>query len=58
MADSLVVRSKAKEFVSKRKMRLGGDAVEALSKECERILERAIERSKAAKAGTVKARHI
>ena len=58
MADLLVVRSKAKEYVSKKKMRLGGDALETLNKEIQRILDRAIERAKDAKAGTVKGRHV
>ena len=58
MADMLVVRSKVKEYVAKKKMRMGGDALDVLNKEISRLLDRAVERAKQSKAGTVKGRHV
>jgi hypothetical protein len=58
MAEMLVVRSKVKAYAAKKKMRLGGDAVSALSMEVERLVDRAAERATAAKAGTIKAKHV
>ena len=58
MAETLVVKSKVKDYVSKKKMRMGGDAIVALNKEVARFLDRAVERAKEDKKGTVKSRHV
>lgn len=58
MADMLVVRSKVRELAKKKKMNLGGDAAEALSKEVHRLVERAAERAKANRRTTIKGRDI
>ncbi|MEM7826796.1 MAG: hypothetical protein QXQ40_01055 [Candidatus Aenigmatarchaeota archaeon] len=58
MAELLVVRSKVKEFAKKKKMRFSEGAVVALSKEVEGIINKAIERAKASKRGTVQDRDI
>lgn len=58
MADMLVVRSKVRELAKKKKMNLGGDASEALSKEVHRLVERATERAKANRRTTIKGRDI
>lgn len=58
MTELLIVRSKAKGYISSKKMRLGGDAIVALNTEVLRLLDRAIVRAKDAKAQTVKGRHI
>jgi len=58
MADLLVVRSKVKEYAAKKKMRFGGDAIEALSKEVENLIDKAIERAKANGRGTVKGKDV
>ncbi len=58
MAEMLVVRSKVKDYVAKKKMRMGGDALDVLNKEVARLLDKAVERAKEAKAGTVKGRHV
>ena len=58
MGDSLVVRSKVRELAKKKKMNLGGDASEALSKEVVRMIERAATRAAANRRSTIKARDI
>ena len=58
MGEMLVVKSKIKEYIAKKKLRMGGDAVEVLNKEVARLLDRAVERAKADKKGTVKSRHV
>ena len=58
MAELLIVKSKVKDYVAKKKLRMGGDAVEVLNKEVARLLDRAVERAKEDKKGTVKSRHV
>ena len=58
MADLLVVRSKVKEYAAKKKMRFGGDAVDALSHEVATLIDKAVERAKANNRGTIKGRDI
>lgn len=58
MADLLVVRSKVKEYAKKKKMRVSEEAILALDKELQRIIDKAIERAKASKRGTVQGRDI
>lgn len=54
----LVVKSKVKEIVKKKKMSMGSDAAEAISKEVARIIDRAVERAKENRRSTIKARDI
>ena len=56
--DMLIVRSKVRELAKKKKMNLGGDAAEALTKEVHRMIERAAERAKANRRSTIKGRDI
>ena len=58
MAELLVVRSKVRDLAKKKKMNLGGDASEALSREVARLIERAAERAKANRRTTIKGRDI
>ena len=58
MVEVLVVRSKVKEYAAKKKMRFGGDAVDALSKEVAALIDKAVERAKANNRGTVKGRDV
>ncbi len=58
MADVLVVKSKVREYAKKKKMNLGGDAVEALTREVTRLVDRATERAKANRRSTIKGRDI
>jgi len=58
MAEMLVVKSKVKDYVAKKKLRMGGDAVEVLNREVARLLDRAAERAKEDRKGTVKSRHV
>ena len=58
MGEMLVVKSKIKEYIAKKKLRMGGDAVDVLNKEVARLLDRAVERAKEDKKGTVKSRHV
>jgi histone H3/H4 len=58
MAELLVVRSKVRELAKKKKMNLGGDAADALSKEVVRMVDRAAERAKANRRTTIKGRDI
>lgn len=58
MSDLLVVRSKIKALAKKKKMAMGADAVDELSKVVEKLVDRAAERSKANRRNTIKARDI
>jgi histone H3/H4 len=58
MADLLVVRSKVKEYAKKKKMRFGEEAILALNKEVATLIDKAIERAKGSKRGTVQGRDI
>lgn len=58
MAEMLVVKSKVRDYAKKKKVSFGGDAADALSKEVERLMDRAIERAKANRRSTVKGRDI
>ncbi len=58
MADLLLVRSKVKEYAKKKKMRFSEDAILALNKEVITLIDKAIERAKASKRGTVQGRDI
>lgn len=58
MGELLVVRSKVKEVAKKKKMRMGEEAVLALNKEVEALINKAIERAKASKRGTVQGRDV
>jgi ribosomal protein S20 len=53
-----VVKSKVREYVKKKKMSFGGDAADALSKEVQRVVDRAIERAKANRRSTIKGRDV
>lgn len=58
MAEMLVVKSKVREYAKKKKLNLGGDASEALSREVARLVDRAAERAKANRRSTIKGRDI
>jgi len=58
MAELLVVRSKVRDLAKKKKMNLGGDAAEALSREVSRLVDRAADRAKANRRTTIKGRDI
>lgn len=58
MADMLVVKSKVREYAKKKKLNLGGDAAEALSREVARLVDRAAERAKANRRSTIKGRDV
>lgn len=58
MAEILVVRSKIKDLVKKKKMNMGADAAEALSREVANMVSRAAERAKANRRSTIKGRDI
>lgn len=58
MAEMLVVKSKVREYAKKKKLNLGGDAAEALSREVVRLVDRAAERAKANRRSTIKGRDI
>ncbi len=58
MTEMLVVKSKVRELAKKKKMNLGGDAAEALSKEVAKLVDRAAERAKANRRSTIKGRDI
>ena len=53
-----VVKSKVRDYIRKKKMSFGGDAADALSKEVQRIVDRAVERAKANRRSTIKGRDI
>ena len=56
MAESLVVRSKIKDYV--KDMNVAGDISDALSKKCEVLIKEAIERAKANGRRTVQSRDL
>lgn len=56
--ETLVVRSKIKEYAKKKKMAFGADAIDALSKEVARLIDKAVERAKENRRSTVKARDV
>lgn len=58
MGELLVVRSKVKEVAKKKKMRMGEEAVIALNKEVDALINKAVERAKASKRGTVQGRDV
>jgi len=58
MAEILVVKSKVRALAKKKKMNLGGDAVDALTKEIVRMVDRASERARANRRTTIKGRDI
>lgn len=58
MAESLVVQSKVREMFKENDCNTGSDAVDALNKEVERIIKRAVERTKENGRKTVKAADI
>ncbi len=58
MAEALVVKSKVRALAKKKKMNLGGDAVDAISKEIIRMVDRAADRAKANRRSTIKGRDI
>lgn len=58
MGDVLVVQSKVKALVKKKKMAMSADAVKALSAEVKNLITKAIERAKANGRKTIKARDI
>jgi histone H3/H4 len=58
MGDLYVVRSKVRDLAKKKKMNLGGDAADALSKEIARLVDRAADRAKANRRTTIKGRDI
>lgn len=58
MAEALVVKSKVRALAKKKKMNLGGDAVDALTREIVRMVDRASERAKANRRSTIKGRDI
>ncbi len=58
MGELLVVRSKVKGVAKKKKMRMGEEAVLALNKEVEALINKAVERAKASKRGTVQGRDV
>jgi histone H3/H4 len=58
MADILVIQSKVRDQVKKAKLRLSGDAVEALSKAVGELIAKAGARAKANKRQTIKASDI
>ncbi|MBI2172731.1 MAG: DUF1931 domain-containing protein [Candidatus Aenigmarchaeota archaeon] len=58
MAEILIVRSKVKGLVKKKKMNMGADAAEALSREVANMVNRAAERAKANRRSTIKGRDI
>ncbi len=58
MSEALVVKSKVRSLAKKKKMNLGGDAVEALTREVVRLVDRASERAKANRRSTIKGRDI
>lgn len=54
----LVVTSKVKQYAADRGYRFGGDAVEKISEEVERMLDRAAERCEENGRKTIKAQDI
>ena len=58
MAELLVVKSKVREYARRKKVNLGGDATQALSKEVARLIDRAVERARANRRSTIKGRDV
>ena len=58
MAELLVVRSKVKDVAKKKKMRMGEDAVKALSRQVECLIDAAAERAKSNRRGTIQGKDI
>jgi histone H3/H4 len=58
MAESLVVQSKVREMFKELDCNTGSDAIDQLNKEVERIVKRAVERTKENGRKTVKAADI
>ena len=56
--ETLVVKSKIRQYAKKKKVNLGADAVEALTNEVARLVDRAAERAKANRRSTIKGRDI
>jgi len=56
MSELLVVRSKIKDVA--KGVNVSGDFADALSKEVEKLVARAVERAKANKRGTIKPRDL
>ena len=54
MAEILVVGSKIKAYIKSRGCHTSGDTIEAISKEVEKILNKAADRCKGNKRSTVK----
>ncbi len=55
---SLVVKSKVKELVKKKKMNMGADAITALDKHIALLIDRAAQRAKENRRSTIKGRDI
>jgi len=53
-----VVKSKVKEVAKKKKMAMGSDAVDELSKEVGRLIDKAAVRAKQNRRNTIKGRDI
>lgn len=53
-----VVKNQIRQLARKKKMSLGADATQELSKEVQRLVERACQRAKLNRRSTVKARDI
>lgn len=58
MAESLIVQSKVREMFKELDCNTGSDAIDQLNKEMERIIKRAVERTKDNGRKTVKAADI
>ncbi len=58
MSEMLIVRSKIKALVKKKKMAFGADAATELSKAVEMLVDKAAVRAKANRRNTVKGRDI
>jgi len=56
--ESLVVASKVKAYIKKKKMMSSGEAVEALNEQLYDIINAAIKRTKANRRSTVKAQDV
>lgn len=58
MGDMLIVKSKVRDYVKKKKMNFGGDAATELSKEVMKMIDKAAARAKANRRSTIKGRDI
>lgn len=56
MGDSVVVASKAKEYIKNKDMSCGSDVFDKLDAECKALLEKAVQRAKENTRKTVQAR--